>query len=88
MNLTQIIEKSLAEYDTLGAGGVIKMHSMDCIPVEHYKQVIKRNREFLSEKIKEAYEAGHTEATMTESIKRYNQAKEDGTLDKHFPKIN
>lgn len=22
-----------------------------------------------------------------ESIKRYNQAKEDGTLDKHFPKI-
>lgn len=24
---------------------------------------------------------------MTESIKRYEQAKEDGTLDKHFPKI-
>lgn len=27
------------------------------------------------------------DAEMTESIKRYNQAKADGTLDKHFPMI-
>lgn len=34
-----------------------------------------------------AYEAGKIDATMTESIKRYDQAKEDGTLDKHFPAL-
>lgn len=27
-------------------------------------------------------------AEMTESIKRYDQAREDGTLDKHFPTLS
>ncbi len=27
------------------------------------------------------------EVEMLEGVKRYNQAKEDGTLDKHFPKL-
>ena len=35
-----------------------------------------------------AYEEGKREAIMEESVKRYEQAKEDGTLDKHFPVLS
>ena len=36
---------------------------------------------------KTVLEEGKDDAVMEESIKRYDQAKEDGTLDKHFPVI-
>ena len=42
---------------------------------------------FLNESIDIAYRAGETNGKMSGAIERYNQAKEDGTLDKHFPVI-
>ena len=40
-----------------------------------------------SEIIKDMIFFAKIDVEMIESIKRYDQAKEDGTLDKHFPSI-
>lgn len=52
--------------------------------VKYKSQTAKAVGEF----IKELLHNQRIEIEMTESIKRYDQAKEDGTLDKHFPSIN
>lgn len=40
-----------------------------------------------SEIVKDMIFFAKIDVEMTESIKRYDQAKEDGTLDKHFPSL-
>lgn len=47
----------------------------------------KKLWEAVKEIKKEAYEEGHKDGLMEDSVRRYEQAKEDGTLDKHFPRL-
>lgn len=44
-------------------------------------------RETIKKHLADALFDAKISAEMTESIKRYEQAKEDGTLDKHFPTL-
>ena len=49
-----------------------------------YDECIK----FIHSRTRLAYEQGVRDTIMDEGIKRYEQAKEDGTLDKHFPMLS
>lgn len=55
MNLTQIIEKAESEYDKLPEPSIFPE------ALEHHHKTLKS---FLSEKIKEAYEAGRNEGWL------------------------
>jgi len=47
----------------------------------------KKLKKFLKSAIEDAYQEGKRDGEINEAVKRYDQAKEDDTLDKHFPRI-
>lgn len=51
------------------------------------REILDDIQTLISKSKQEGYDEGKIDGIMEESVKRYDQAKEDGTLDKHFPKI-
>ena len=83
-HIQEEIEKFEKEFPSITHQGCARKE-MYC---ESYKNVISSSiRMSLTTIYKTGLEEGKDDAVMEESIKRYDQAKEDGTLDKHFPVI-